>query len=201
LQLGFGALVGAGFSAGLGLPALAQAAAGPMAADGVADSKIAGKTPSVGKDAAPRSLAIHNLHTGEKLEALYYDKGAYVPDALLAVNKLMRDHRNGQQHPIDPKLLDLLVAVRGQVEASSCYELICGYRSPATNAAMHAHSSQVASNSLHIQGMAADVRIGGVELQHLRNAALALRVGGVGLYPVSDFVHVDVGPVRRWSGT
>lgn len=182
------------------MPVLAQTPGEAIVGGKAPDDKTAGKTPVGGKDAGPRSLTIHNLHTGEKLDALYFDKGAYVPDALGAVNKLMRDHRNGQLHPIDPKLLDLLVAVRGQVEASACYELICGYRSPATNAAMHAHSSQVASNSLHMKGMAADIRIGGVDLQHLRNAALALRVGGVGLYPVSDFVHLDVGPVRRWSG-
>jgi uncharacterized protein YcbK (DUF882 family) len=181
LQLGFGALAGAGFAAGLGLPSRAFA--------------------EEGQAAAPRALAIHNLNTGEKLEALYFDKGAYVPDALAAVNKLMRDRRTGAVHPIDPKLLDLLVVLRGQVEASACYELICGYRSPATNASMHAKSRQVAKNSLHPMGMAADIRIAGLDVRHLHNAALALRGGGVGLYPVSNFVHLDVGPVRHWQGT
>lgn len=181
LQLGFGAAAGASLFAGMGLPSLAFA--------------------EENRNAAPRSLAIHNLNTGEKLEALYFDQGAYVPDALTAVNKVMRDRRTGDVHPIDPKLLDLLVALRGQMEATACYELICGYRSPATNAALHAHSRQVASNSLHIQGMAADVRIGGLDVQHLHKAALALRGGGVGLYPISDFVHLDVGPVRQWQGT
>lgn len=176
LQLG----LGAGLSAGLGLP------------------KAWADEPPVDE---PRTLAMHNLNTGETLEALYWDKGAYVPDALDAVNKLMRDHRTGELHPIDPKLLDLLVAVHAKTEASGCFELICGYRAPETNAAMHRKSRQVARNSLHIEGMAADVRIAGVPLGHVHMAGLALRGGGVGLYPRSGFVHLDVGPVRQWSGT
>jgi uncharacterized protein YcbK (DUF882 family) len=180
LQLGLGALAGAGVSSGLGVP-LAWA-----------DETAGGE---------PRILTMHNLNTGETLEALYWDKGAYVPDALEAVNKLMRDHRTGEQHPIDPKLLDLLAALHGRIEAKACYELICGYRTPQTNAEMHRRSRQVAGNSLHVQGMAADVRIGGQPLEILQKAALALRGGGVGLYPRSDFVHLDVGPVRQWRGT
>lgn len=177
LRLGACALAGAGIS-GLGrLPAWAEAAAGP------------------------RTLRMHNLNTGESLQALHWDKGAYVPDALAAVNKLMRDHRTGEQHAIDPRLLDLLVAVHEQVESTACFELICGYRTPATNAAMHRKSGQVAGASLHMDGMAADVRIGAIPLEYLQKAALALRGGGVGLYPRSDFVHLDVGPVRQWRGT
>lgn len=180
LQLGLGALAGVGISAGLGVP-------------------LAWADETAARDA--RTLTMHNLHTGEKLEALYWDKGAYVPDALEAVNKLMRDHVTGALHPIDPKLLDLLVTLHARTEARACYELICGYRAPATNAAMHRKSRQVAPHSLHIEGMAADVRIGGQPLGHLQKAALALRGGGVGLYPRSDFVHLDVGPVRHWKGT
>ncbi|HVY35081.1 MAG TPA: DUF882 domain-containing protein [Caulobacteraceae bacterium] len=149
----------------------------------------------------PRRLTMHNLNTGEMLDALYWDAGAYVPDALAALNKLMRDHHTGEQHVIAPALLDALSLLHGQVEANACYELICGYRAPGTNAAMHRKSRQVANNSLHLEGMAADVRINGVSLEHLQKAALVLRRGGVGLYPKSGFVHVDVGPVRHWQGT
>ena len=152
--------------------------------------------------ALPRELAFHNLHTGEKLNALYWDKGAYVPDALQAVNKVLRDHNNGEVHAIDPRLLDLLSQLNGKLDArSAAYQVICGYRSPATNAALRARSSEVAAHSLHMDGQAIDIRIDGVELVHLQKAALDLKEGGVGIYPKSDFVHVDVGRVRRWSGT
>ena len=148
-----------------------------------------------------RVISLHNLHTDEKLEAVYFDKGVYVPDALQALNKLMRDHRTNAVYSIDPKLFDLLVKVRGAVDSKGCFELISGYRCPVSNAALHAKSAEVAVHSLHTKGMASDVRIGDVQLDHLQKAALALRGGGVGLYPVSDFVHVDVGPVRQWKGT
>ena len=182
LQLGLGALAGAGVSTGMGV------APNPAWADDHAATQ-------------PRRLKMHNLNTGEMLDALYWDDGVYVPDALAAINRLMRDHHTGEQHEIDPKLLDLLALLHGRLEAGACYELICGYRAPQTNAAMHRKSRQVAGKSLHMDGMAADVRIGGMELAQLQKAALVLRGGGVGLYPKSGFVHIDVGPVRQWHGT
>jgi uncharacterized protein YcbK (DUF882 family) len=148
----------------------------------------------------PRSVALHNLHTDERLEAIYWDNGRYVPDALSAVNRVLRDYRTGDEHMIDPRLLDLLTAVHGKVEAAQPFQVISGYRSPKTNAMMHERSAGVASKSLHMQGMAIDVRVEGVALNHLHNAALDLGRGGVGLYPVSNFVHMDVGRVRRWTG-
>jgi len=150
--------------------------------------------------ATPRSVSLHNLHTGERLEALYWDAGRYVPDALAAVNRVLRDFRTGEEHMIDPRLLDLLTAVHGRVEAARPFQVVSGYRSPRTNAFLHERSAGVARNSLHMQGMAIDVRVEGVALNHLHRAALDLGLGGVGLYPVSNFVHMDVGRVRRWTG-
>jgi uncharacterized protein YcbK (DUF882 family) len=149
----------------------------------------------------PREVAFHNLHTGESLQAIYWDQGRYVPDALAAVNRVLRDYRTGDEHFMDPRLLDLLSVVRGQVGARRTpFQVISGYRSPKTNAMLHERSGQVANNSLHMQGMAIDVRVEGVALDHLQKAALSLGRGGVGIYPTSDFVHMDVGRVRQWSG-
>jgi uncharacterized protein YcbK (DUF882 family) len=148
----------------------------------------------------PRSVSLHNLHTGESLDALYFDQGRYVPDALAAVNRVLRDFRTGDVHDMDPRLLDLLTAVHGKVEANRPFQVISGYRSPKTNAMLHDRSHGVASQSLHMQGMAIDVRVEGVQLTHLHQAALDLGRGGVGFYPSSDFVHMDVGRVRRWNG-
>ena len=152
---------------------------------------------------APRRALMQNLHTGEKIDAVYYENGAYVPDALAAVNKVLRDFRTGQVAPMDKKLLDLLHILSGKVESNNPYQIISGYRSPQTNAALRAKggkSTGVATHSLHMEGQAMDIRLEGVQLAHLRDAALSMQVGGVGFYPQSNFVHVDTGRVRKWQG-
>jgi len=147
-----------------------------------------------------RALAFDNIHTGEKLKVEYWADGQYLPDALSEVNHVLRDFRSGEVHPIAPGLLDLLATLRGQLETSAPITVISGYRSPLTNARLrseHEHSG-VASKSLHMQGMAIDIRVAGRSLTSVHDAALLLRSGGVGYYPSSDFVHVDVGRVRTW---
>jgi len=145
-----------------------------------------------------RSLALNNLHTGERRSLDYWVDGAYVPDVLEAANHLLRDYHNNEVHAIEPKLLDLVNLLQRQVGSAAEVQVISGYRSPATNAAMHERSAGVAAHSLHMKGMAMDIRLGDVALDRLHNAALALQAGGVGYYPSEDFVHVDVGRVRRW---
>ena len=145
---------------------------------------------------APRHLSLLNLHTGEKLVATYFEGGRYLPDALAALDRVLRDHRTGAVHPMAPGLLDLVAGLASQAGRPDAVQVISGYRSPASNAALH--SSGVATRSLHMQGMAMDIRIPGVSLARLRDTALALGRGGVGYYPDSDFVHVDVGKVRHW---
>jgi uncharacterized protein YcbK (DUF882 family) len=93
------------------------------------------------------------------------------------------------------------VALSGQTGVPAPYQVISGYRSPATNAILHAESGQVAVKSLHMEGRAIDISVAGMDLDYLHQAALGLGAGGVGYYPVSGFVHVDVGNVRNWSGT
>jgi uncharacterized protein YcbK (DUF882 family) len=147
---------------------------------------------------APLQLSLVNLHTGEKLAATYFEAGRYVPDALAALDWVLRDHRTGEVHPMAPGLLDLVAGLAGQVGRPDAVQVISGYRSSASNAALHANSSGVATRSLHMQGMPMDIRIPGVSLARLRDTAVALGRGGVGYYPGSDFVHVDVGKVRHW---
>ena len=171
---------------------------GLAAALGAGASGLAG--PALATIAQPRKLALVNLHTGEKLSAAYWEAGAYVPDALSAIAKVLRDHRTGEVHAIDPELLDLLTRLSSRLGAAEPFQVISGYRSPASNAKLHAKSSGVATRSLHMLGQAIDVRLPGVPLSKLHETALALQGGGVGYYPKSNFVHVDVGRVRRWSG-
>jgi uncharacterized protein YcbK (DUF882 family) len=159
----------------------------------VASPAIAGLTrPNV------RKLSFQNLHTGERLRVDYWVDGQYVPEALQTVNHLMRDFRTGDVHPIEPPLLDALSSLRGMLETESDFHVISGYRSPKSNEMLHERSAGVASTSLHMRGMAIDVRLSDRPLPRLREAALRLAAGGVGYYPKSNFVHIDTGRVRRW---
>jgi uncharacterized protein YcbK (DUF882 family) len=150
---------------------------------------------------APRRAALKNLHTGDAFNDVYFENGRYLPDALAEAQKVLRDWRTGDEHFMDPGLFDALHAIGGKLETRAPFQIISGYRSPKTNAMLHAKSKGVASTSQHTQGKALDVRLQGVELSNLHKAALAVGAGGVGYYPVSDFVHVDTGRVRQWRGS
>jgi uncharacterized protein YcbK (DUF882 family) len=146
-----------------------------------------------------RRLSFRNLHTGESLDAVYWADGSYIPGALERIDTVLRDFRTGDVHPIDRRLLDLLVRLRQRLCTTEPVHVISGYRAPRTNAMLRAHSEGVASHSLHMDGMAIDLRVPGRALRDVRAAALDLGGGGVGYYPASDFVHVDVGRVRHWN--
>lgn len=145
-----------------------------------------------------RSLSFYHTHTSETISTLYWAEGDYLEGGLQEINTILRDHRSGEIYPVDSRLLDLLYVLQSQVESKKTYQIISGYRSPATNASLRQKSSGVAKRSYHMQGKAIDVRLPGCDLKELHSAALALKSGGVGYYPGSDFIHVDVGPVRRW---
>lgn len=157
-------------------------------------------TPARGWAVGPgaRALAFRSVHTGEFVRATYWAAGQYVREGLSQIDRLLRDHRTNLVHPIDRRLLGLLDALHTSLDTREAFEVISGYRSPATNARLVATSSGVASGSLHVAGMAIDIRVPGRALQVVRDAAKTLRAGGVGYYPDSDFVHVDVGRVRYW---
>ena len=145
-----------------------------------------------------RALSFHNLHTSESLKTVYWQRGEYIPSSLAEINHVLRDHRTGDEHEIDPRLLDLLCDLRLRLDSRESFQIISGYRSPATNALLHAKSDGVATRSLHLDGKAVDIRIPGRALSLLRKTALSMKAGGVGYYPSSNFVHVDVGRVRSW---
>jgi uncharacterized protein YcbK (DUF882 family) len=147
---------------------------------------------------AERRLRLYNTHTGERLTATYWAAGQYQPDEIAALDRLLRDHRSGEVQALDRRLFDILHALQQQTGAHGTYEVISGYRSPATNNQLRRTSGGVAKDSLHTRGQAIDVRLTGVALPDLRRAALDLRAGGVGYYPASDFIHLDTGRVRTW---
>jgi uncharacterized protein YcbK (DUF882 family) len=167
---------------------------GAMAAVGCAVAAPAVAWPRLPR----RSLALTHLHTGEHLDIVYWANGRYEPGALRHIDWLLRDFRTGDVHPIDPHLLDLLAALQQRLRVAAPIEVYSGYRSPATNAMLASVSEGVASNSLHVDGRAIDIGVPGRTTAAVQRAALGLRGGGVGYYPRSHFVHLDVGRVRSW---
>ena len=172
--------------------------AGALALAGVAAPALATSM----RGAAPRGarrLAFEHLHTGERLALVYAEDGAYLPDALASLNHLLRDHYSGEVGVIAPALFDQLHRLQVALGSTQPFQVISGYRAPATNARLRqSRGGGVARRSLHMDGRALDVRLPGTELTQLRDAALALRAGGVGYYARDRFVHLDDGPVRRW---
>jgi len=150
--------------------------------------------------AAPEShrLAFYHIHTAEKLTITYREQGELIPGALEEINHYLRDFRTEEIHEIDVGLLDALYDVYSAFEHRGNFEVISGYRSARTNAALRHVTTGVAEHSLHIEGRAIDVRLTSAKTTALRDSAIALARGGVGYYAESNFVHIDTGPVRTW---
>lgn len=145
-----------------------------------------------------RRLSIVSLNTGDRFDGPYWADGKYLPDAQKKLQRLMRDHHNGQVHKIDPKLFDQLWELSRRLDLREPFEVVCGYRSRKTNAMARRRSRGVAKQSLHMAGRAVDIRLGSVHVSRLAETARDMNAGGVGYYPHSDFVHIDTGAVRTW---
>jgi uncharacterized protein YcbK (DUF882 family) len=144
-------------------------------------------------------LRLYHTHTNEWIDLVYRSGDTYIPSAIDRLDQFLRDHRTGDVIQLDRRVLDLLhdlTAAVGRPDAE--IDIICGYRTPWSNDFLRRTTQGVASHSLHVQGEAIDIRMPGVSTSKLRDAALTLHRGGVGYYPESRFVHVDVGRVRRW---
>jgi uncharacterized protein YcbK (DUF882 family) len=182
--------------AGIATPALASR---PPAAPAEISAEAAAAPSATAGAPSARRLAFQHLHTGERLAVVYAEQDQYLPDALGALNRLLRDHYSGEVGTIAPALFDQLHRLQQLLGNAQPIQVISGYRAPSTNARLReTRGGGVARRSLHMDGRAIDVRIPGVPLGTLRDAALGLRAGGVGYYPREQFVHLDNGPVRRW---
>ncbi len=171
----------------------------PVLLLGFLTTRAIGAADATSWTAEPYRLRFYQIHTGERLDVVYRQGNGYDSDALGRIDHFLRDYRNGEVHAYDPRLLDVLrelTVALGRPAAE--IDVVCGYRTPVTNEYLRTHGHGVARHSLHMQAMAIDIRIPGVPTAEIRDAALRLRRGGVGYYADSDFVHVDVGRVRRW---
>jgi len=146
-------------------------------------------------------LRFFNTHTNERIDVVYRRGESYLPEALGKLDRYLRDVFTGEVRHFDPHLFDLLYDLTASLnDAGGEIDVVCGYRTPETNELLRSRSahSGVAVHSLHMLAEAIDIRLQGVPTSAARDAALRLQRGGVGYYHDSDFIHVDVGPVRRW---
>ncbi len=173
-----------------GLATLSAVAATPAMASAPAVLRGAGQF---------RKLAMVNDRTGEWLNTVYWADGDYIPEALEAVNHILRDWRAEKECRMDPRVLDILAETRRLLECDDPFEVVSGYRTPATNAMLRGNSRAVAKRSYHIKGMAVDIRLKNRSVAQIARAGLSLKAGGVGRYSRSKFVHLDSGPVRDWG--
>jgi uncharacterized protein YcbK (DUF882 family) len=158
---------------------------------------VAGKTATLPQP--EYRLRLYHTHTNERMDVVYRRGDHYIPSAIASLDGFLRDHRTGDVFQLDPRVFDLLHDLAAAVgRPGSEIDIVCGYRTPWSNGFLRRTTSGVASHSLHMLGEAIDIRIPGVPTSEVRDAALALHRGGVGYYPESGFVHVDVGSVRRW---
>lgn len=170
--------------------------AGSVQSREVSDSAA---TSTDGRQALEHRLVLYNTHTAERIDIVYRRGEEYIPSALAKLDYFLRDHVTGDVRHFDPRLYDILSDLTASVgHPGGEIEIVCGYRTPTTNESLRAHTTGVAKHSLHIQAEAIDLRMPGINTLKLREAALALRRGGVGYYPHSDFIHVDTGRVRQW---
>ena len=154
------------------------------------------------EDGAKYELKLHHLHSGETIDVEYRIGNMYIPEAIDKLDYFLRDSRTQDEKAYDPKEFDLLHNLMARLgRPEGVIDIVCGYRTPWTNNFLRTRSRHtgVAQNSEHMQAKAIDIRVPGVRTRQLRDVALSLDEGGVGYYPRSQFVHVDVGPVRRWS--
>jgi len=151
-----------------------------------------------GSDGDARTLSFFHTHTGNGLVVTYYQNGDYIPAGMQQLRHFLADWRDNKQHDLDPALMDILWQMQTKADHAGTWEVISAYRSPETNTMLNKRSNGVAKRSQHLQGKAIDVRLRGMDTKNLHQIALDLKLGGVGYYEESDFVHVDTGRVRRW---
>ena len=147
-----------------------------------------------------RRVNMYSGRSGESVNAVYWIDGEYIPEVLKEINHFMRDLRADEAIKMNAHNLDIIAATHHLLDVNEPYTLLSGYRTPATNAMLRSHSNGVARNSLHMKGMAADLRLKSRSVKQMAKAAEVCQAGGVGHYYNSNFVHMDCGPVRTWGG-
>lgn len=172
-------------------PAMAESTPPPEAHPPIEKEALVPSLPS-------KSLHLKSIHTHETINLVFWEDGAYIPEALAKLNHFLRDHRTGDVTTMDPELFMIVHRLYDDMDATGPIEIISGHRSKRTNDMLRRQGRKVATKSQHVLGKAMDIRMPGVPLKKLRDTALSYGLGGVGFYRVSNFVHVDTGRPRFW---
>jgi uncharacterized protein YcbK (DUF882 family) len=146
-----------------------------------------------------RKIAMRSGRTGESIDMIYWIEGQYIKEALKEINYFMRDWREDSAVRMDQRNFDIIAASHRLLETQEPFQMLSGYRSARTNAMLRRRSRSVAKKSLHIKGMAADVRLSSRSVSQIARAGYACNAGGVGKYSRSNFVHLDSGAIRTWG--
>jgi len=177
-----------------------RALLGAFASMAVTAAPVYSKTFGLLKGAGDiRKISMRSGRTGESLEMIYWIEGNYIKEAMAEVNNFMRDWREDSVVRMDQRNFDIIAASHRLLDTDEPYQLLSGYRSPRTNAMLRSRSRGVAKNSLHVKGMAADLRLNSRSVSQVARAGTACSAGGVGKYSRSNFVHLDCGAVRTWG--
>jgi uncharacterized protein YcbK (DUF882 family) len=165
---------------------------------------VAACTPSRELEHAPQGdnfIVLWHKPSNERIAVTYRSGGQYLPDAFEQIDRIFRDRHNGDTYPVDPALIDIIAGLRDRLvmPRDAPIELLSGYRSPETNGELSKTNKYVARNSYHMKGQAADIRMPEMNSRALEAVAKTLQRGGVALYPDSQHVHVDTGPIRSWA--
>lgn len=179
LKAGLGGAISVGLMAGMSAPAMASRLALP--------------------DEGSFSIGFRNIHTGDSFNGVYRVGHKYLPDAFEEINYVLRDFRQNEEFPIDPRTIDILYMIHKKSGSKHNFEILSGYRTPKTNDMLRRTSTGVAKHSFHLTGQAIDIRLPYFKTADLRDIARGLRAGGVGYYHKSNFIHVDTGKVRHWN--
>ena len=147
-----------------------------------------------------RRVHMYSGRSGESVNAIYWIDGEYIPEVVKEISHFMRDLRVDSSIAMNPHNLDIIAATHHLLDVNEPYMLLSGYRTAKTNSMLRSESHGVAKNSLHVQGMAADLRLKSRSVKQMAKAGEACAAGGVGHYYNGNFVHRDCGPVRTWAG-